>query len=275
VTVFGGKGANQAIASKRLGAKVTFVTKLGADLYGDSYQRYLIKNGFDRRWILKDKKLPTGMAFIELIPNGENRIIVSPGANSSLSISDLRRLAPIWTRVEVFVTQLEISIPTVLRGLKMAKDHGALTLLNPSPVTQLPPEIFPSVDYIVPNEWEAQFLTGIKWKGAQRIREMAKALIDMGTKNVVMTLGPRGLFFKNGNEEISMKPFKVKVVDTTAAGDAFMGALAYGLSKDHPIREVLRFANGAGALATTRLGAQPSLPLRRDLDLFFHERDSI
>jgi ribokinase len=266
VTIFGGKGANQAIASKRLGGKVIFMTKLGTDPYGDSYHHYLIKNGFDRKWILQDKELPTGMAFIELIPRGENRIIVSPGANRSLSASDLRKLAPIWTGVKVFVTQLEIPILTVLRGLKMAKDHGTLTLLNPSPVTQLPPDIFPSVDFIVPNEWEAQFLTGIKWKGERGIRKMAKTLLDMGVKNVVMTLGPRGLFFKNRNEEISMKPFGIDAVDTTAAGDAFMGALAYGLSENHPIREALRFANGAGALAATKLGAQPSLPFKKDLD---------
>jgi ribokinase len=156
----------------------------------------------------------------------------------------------------------------VKMSLKMAKEHGALTLLNPSPATRLPYNILSLVDFIVPNEWEAQFLTGIKWKGDRDIRRMAETLLKMGVRNVVITLGSKGLFFKNRSEEIWMKAFKVKVVDTTAAGDAFMGALAYGLSEHKPIREVLRLANGAGALTTTKLGAQPSLPSKKELDIF-------
>jgi ribokinase len=268
VTVFGGKGANQAIASKRLGGKITFMTKLGNDSYGKSYHHYLIKMGLHQKYLLKDKILPTGIALIELVPKGENRIIVSSGANGSLSLKDLKRLTPLWKEIEVFVTQFEIPIETVKMGLKMAKKHGAITLLNPSPPIQLPPNILPLVDFIVPNEWEAQSLTGIKWKGDQEIRKMAKRLLDMGVKNVVITLGPKGLFFKNRCQEFWMEAFKVKAVDTTAAGDAFLGALASGLSENKPLREVLESANGAGALATTKLGAQPSLPLRKDLEAF-------
>jgi ribokinase len=120
----------------------------------------------------------------------------------------------------------------------------------------------------VPNEVEAQYLTGIKWKGDRDIRKMAETFLTQGVKNVVITLGPKGLFFKNRSEEIRINAFRVKVIDTTAAGDAFLGGLAYGLSENKPIREVLKLANGAGALATTKLGAQPSLPFRRDLDRF-------
>jgi ribokinase len=268
VTVFGGKGANQAIASKRLGGKVTFMTKLGNDSYGKSYHRYLIKMGLQQKYLLKDKMLPTGIALIELVPKGENRIIVSSGANGSLSLKDLKRLTPLWKEIKVFVTQFEIPIETVKMGLKMAKKHGAITLLNPSPPIQLPSNILSLVDFIVPNEWEAQSLTGIKWKGDQEIRKMAKRLLDMGVKNVVITLGPKGLFFKNSSQEFWMEAFKVKAVDTTAAGDAFLGALASGFSENKPLREVLESANGAGALATMKLGAQPSLPLRKDLEAF-------
>jgi ribokinase len=151
----------------------------------------------------------------------------------------------------------------------MAKEQGGVTLLNPSPPIQLPHPILSLVDFIVPNEWEAQSLTGIKWKGRREIRRMAERLLGRGVKNVVVTLGSKGLFFKNGSQEFWMKAFKVDVVDTTAAGDAFLGALARGLSEDKPIQEALRFANAAGALATTRLGAQPSLPSRRELETFF------
>jgi ribokinase len=265
---FGGKGANQAITAKRLGGNVYFVTKVGNDLYGKSYYHHLIKNGFDRKLILKDKKLPTGMAVIELTPKGENRIITFLGANSTLSVNDLTRLKRYWDRVDIFVTQLEVPLPTVERGLRMAKDQGGLTLLNPSPPVQLPSDLFFLVDYFVPNEFEAQFLSGIKWKGVQEIRKMAKYFLNGGVKNVVITLGPKGLFFKNRNEELWMDAFTVNAIDTTAAGDAFLGALAIGLSENQPIHEALKYANGAGALATTKLGAHPSLPLKKDLDLF-------
>jgi ribokinase len=268
VTFFGGKGANQAITAKRLGGNVHFITKVGNDLYGKSYRHHLIKNGLDQKLILKDKKLPTGTAVIELTPKGENRIIAFLGANGSLSVNDLKRLERYWKGVDVFVTQLEIPFSTVEKGLKMAKEKGALTLLNPSPPVQLPSHVLSTVDFIVPNEVEAQLLTGIKWKGDREIRKMAEKFLDQGVKNIVITLGSKGLFFKNRSEEVWMNAFRVNVIDTTAAGDAFLGALASGLSENKPIREVLRFANGAGALATTKLGAQPSLPSRRDLNMF-------
>lgn len=267
-TFFGGKGANQAITAKRLGGNVQFITKVGSDHYGKAYRRHLIESGLNRKLILEDKKLSTGTAVIELTTTGENRIIAFLGANGSLSVNDLKRLERHWRGVRVFVTQLEIPLSTVERGLKTAKDQGAVTLLNPSPAFPLPSKILSLVDFIVPNEVEAQLLTGIKWKGDREIRKMANRLLDMGVKQVVITLGPKGLFFKNRNEELWMKAFRVTVVDTTAAGDAFLGGLAAALSENEPIQEALKFANGAGALATTRLGAQPSLPSRRELEAF-------
>ena len=265
---FGGKGANQAITAKRLGGNVQFITKVGNDHYGKAYRHHLIKSGLNRKLILEDKKLPTGTAVIELTTKGENRIIAFLGANGSLSVNDLRRMEQHWGGVGVFVTQLEIPLETVDRGLRTAKDQGAVTLLNPSPPIPLASYILSTVDFIVPNEVEAQLLTGIRWKGDREIRKMANRLLDMGAKNVIITLGPKGLFFKNRNEELWMKAFRVNVVDTTAAGDAFLGGLATSLSENKPIQEALKFANGAGALATTKLGAQPSLPSRRELESF-------
>jgi len=269
---FGGKGANQAVAAKRLGAEVTLLTKVGKDHYGKSYRRHLIRNGLDRKPILEDKKLPTGTAVIELTPRGENRIVSFLGANGSLSVRDLKRLGRYWKGVNVFVTQLEAPFASVERGLRMAKEQGGVTLLNPSPPIPLSHRILSLIDFIVPNEWEAQSLTGIKWRGGREIQKMAERLLDRGVKNVVVTLGPKGSFFKNRSQAFWTKAFKVKTVDTTAAGDAFLGALASALSEDKPIREALRFANAAGALATTRLGAQPSLPTRRQLEAFLKEQ---
>jgi len=271
---FGGKGANQAVAAKRLEGEAALITKVGKDHYGRSYHRHLIRNGLDRGLILEDKKLPTGMALIELTPRGDNRIVSFLGANGSLSVHDLRRLKRYWEGVNVFVTQLEAPLPSVERGLKMAKEQGAITLLNPSPPTRLPQRILSLVDFIVPNEWEAQSLTGIKWKNDRDIQRMAQKLLVMGVRNVVITLGRRGSFFKNRSQEFWMKAFKVKAVDTTAAGDAFLGAFACGLSDEKPIQEALRFANAAGALATTRLGAQPSLPFRKEVETFLKRKKS-
>jgi len=268
LTVFGGKGANQAVASKRLGGRVAFITKLGGDPYGKNYREYLIESGLDPKGLLEDRGNPTGVALIELNPKGENRIIVSPGANGALSTRDLKRLGALWKESKVFLAQLEIPLTTVKLGLEMARRQGALTLLNPSPPVRLSPEILSQVDYIVPNEWEARFLTGMKLSGRKDIRKIARKLQEMGPKNVVITLGPQGLFFKGREEEIWMGAFKVNVLDTTAAGDALMGALACGLFEEKPIPEVLRFASGAGALAATKVGAQPSLPARKDLDRF-------
>jgi ribokinase len=268
VTVFGGKGANQAIAAKRLGAKVCFATKLGDDHYGDTYRWYLMKNGLDGKYFLRGKELTTGMAFIELNPKGQNRIIVSPGANGSFSEKDLKNLNPLWKDVSVFVTQLEIPLTTVRTGLKMAKKQGAITVLNPAPATRLSSEFLDQVDFLVPNELEAQVLSGIKMKSFHDLTKIGDKLLSLGSKNVVITLGSKGLYFKNEEQELRMRAFRVEAVDSTAAGDAFVGALAWCLSKGTPIKRALTIASGAGALATMKLGAQPSLPLRKELERF-------
>ena len=268
VIVFGGKGANQAIAAKRLGGRVGFITKLGEDHYGATYRWYLSKNGLNGRCLLKDKELPTGMAFIELIPKGENRIIVSPGANGSLSEKDLEGLVNLWKGVNVFVAQMEIPLPTVTLGLQMARGQGALTLLNPSPPVPLPSHILSLVDFLILNAGEGQSLSKMKMKRERDLRKIAQKLLMMGAKNVVITLGANGLFFRSRDEEIRMKAFRVKAVDSTAAGDAFMGGFACGLAEGKTIQEVLEFASAAGSLATTKLGAQPSLPFRKELETF-------
>lgn len=272
VTAYGGKGANQAIAARRLGGKVTFITKLGDDQFGQSYRQYFIQNGLDPKYLLQAPDLPTGVALIELSPQGENRIIVSPGANGSLSVKDLKTSSRVWKGIQVFITQLEIPLPTVRTGLKMAREHGALTLLNPSPLMPIPLGILSLVDFLVPNEWEAARMTGIKMRKKGNFPKMAERLLKKGVRNVVITLGPRGLFFKNRDEEIWMDAFPVKAIDTTAAGDAFLGALACGLAEGKPIREVLKLANAAGALATTKLGAQPSLPGKKELEKYLTPR---
>jgi len=262
---FGGKGANQAVAAKRLGGNVTFLTKLGRDPFGRSYRQYLVRNRLNPAHLLSHAKLPTGVALIEVSPRGENRIIVSPGANASLLVSDLKKVAGLWKESRVFVTQLEIPFTVVQTGLIMAGKQGAATVLNPSPVIPLPPETLSRVDFLVPNEGEAGRLAAVKIRTAGDLRKAAERLLRMGAKNVVITLGPQGLFFKNKDGEIRMDGLRVKAVDTTAAGDAFIGGLACGIAEGKPLPELLAMANTAGALAVTKMGAQPSLPRRSDL----------
>ncbi len=272
IKAFGGKGANQAVAAKRLAGKVRFITKLGNDSFGRSYRQYFIRNGLESPYLLRDTTLPTGVALIEVGPQGENRIIVSPGANGSLVLKDLKNLTGAWKGIGVFLAQIEIPLATIMAGLKAAKRQGIITLLNPSPVIPLPPSIFSLVDYLVPNEWEAEQLTGKRMRRKGDIPATAQNLLARGVKNIVITRGDKGLFFKNHDEEVWMDAFRVNPVDTTAAGDAFLGALACGLAEGKPIREALAMANAAGALAATKLGAQPSLPYRKDLDRFLSQR---
>lgn len=271
-TGFGGKGANQAMACRRLGALVNFITKLGDDPYGKSYYQYLIQNGFNREFLLIDKKTPTGIAIIEITPKGENRIVVSPGANGNLLPKDLNKVSMAWQEIGVFVAQLETPLDTIKKALETAKRNGAVTLLNPAPPRPLSSEILSLVDFLVPNETEAQILTGYKIKKDEDFPKIASRLVGLGPKNVVITLGEKGAFFKNKEQEIWTKAFKVKPVDSTAAGDAFIGALALGITEGKPIFDILKFANAAGALATTKLGAQPSLPSRREVEELLGKR---
>ena len=271
-TAFGGKGANQALAAKRLGGEVAFLTAMGEDANGKAYLKYLVRCGFKREFFLTDRKTPTGMALIEVVPEGENRIIVSPGANRILSSRQLKKTAKAWEGVRVFVAQLEIPIETVQTGLEMAQRKGILTILNPAPARFLSTQILSRVDFLVPNETEAQEITGKRIKGEEDLGKVGSDLLRRGVKNVVITLGEKGVFFKNRHEEIRVEAFRVKAVDTTAAGDAFVGALAWGLAEGRDIENALIHANAAGALTATRLGAQPSLPTIAEVKKFLQER---
>ncbi len=197
VTAYGGKGANQAIAARRLGGDVALITKLGNDHFGRKYRGYLIRNGVPSRFLLRNSGLPTGVALIEVGPQGENRIIVSPGANASLSVPDVKKNRMAWKGLRVFATQLEIPLSTVKRGLHMARKTGAITLLNPSPVVPLPADVLSFVDFLVLNQGEAGLLAGMKVRSKGDLGKTAERLLRKKAGNVVITRGARGIFFKN------------------------------------------------------------------------------
>ena len=260
----GGKGCNQAIAISRLGGKVNFISKLGDDDYGKLAINKLKKDNIDTSNIIISNKHKTGVAGIHVDRNtGKNAITVVRGAPSSLTINEID--ANLFKQSKIFLTQLEIPIEVTLHCLKAAKEYGLINILNPAPACKLSNDFFKLVDYFTPNETEAEFYTGVKINDENDAKVSAKKLIEMGIKKVIITLGEKGLFYSDGKEEIYIKATPDKAIDTTGAGDAFNGGLAFGLFKEKPIKECLDLANKVAGISTTKLGAGDAMPFIKDL----------
>jgi len=260
----GGKGCNQAIAISRLGGKVNFISKLGDDDYGKLAINKLKKDNIDTSNIIISNKHKTGVAGIHVDRNtGKNAITVVRGAPSSLTINEID--TNLFKQSQIFLTQLEIPIEVTLHCLKAAKEHGLINILNPAPACKLSNDFFKLVDYFTPNETEAEFYTGVKINDENDAKVSAKKLIEMGIKKVIITLGEKGLFYSDGKEEIYIKATPDKAIDTTGAGDAFNGGLAFGLLKEKPIKECLELANKVAGISTTKLGAGDAMPFIKDL----------
>jgi ribokinase len=261
----GGKGCNQAIAIARLGGKVNFISKIGKDAYGELALNTLKKNNINTGNVIQDKNLQTGVAGILVDQNsGENAINVIVGAPSLLKIDEIDKQINLIKNSKIFLTQLEVPKDVTLHCLKTAKDNGCLTILNPAPASDITKEFYSNIDFFTPNEIEAEFYTGIKITNEKEAKQAAGKLINLGIKKVVITLGEKGLFYTDGTEEIYIKANQVKAIDTTGAGDAFNGGLAFGLLKEKPIKECLEFANKVASLSTTKLGAGDAMPFLKD-----------
>ena len=262
----GGKGCNQAIAIARLGGKVNFISKLGNDEYGKLALNKLKTDNIDTSNIIISKKHKTGVAGIHIDKNtGKNAITVVRGAPSSLTTSEID--TNLFKQSKIFLTQLEIPIEVTLHCLKAAKEYGLINKLNPAPACKLSNDFFKLVDYFTPNETEAQFYTGVKINDEKDAKVSAKKLIDMGIKKVIITLGEKGLFYSDGEEEIFLKASSDKALDTTGAGDAFNGGFAFALLKGKKIKECLEIANKVAGFSTTKLGAGDSMPTLKDINL--------
>ena len=262
----GGKGCNQAVAIARLGGKVNFISKIGKDDYGQLALDTLKKNNIDIKNVIQDENLQTGVAGILVDKNsGKNAINVIVGAPSTLKISDLDNQIKEIKNSKIFLTQLEVPKNVTLHCLKIAKANGCITILNPAPASEITKEFFGNIDYFTPNETEAEFYTGIKITNEKEAKQAADKLIHLGIKKIIITLGEKGLFYSDGNEEIYLKANSVKAIDTTGAGDAFNGGLAFGLSIKKPIRECLEFANKIAGISTTKLGAGDAMPFIKDI----------
>ena len=262
----GGKGCNQAIAIARLGVSTNFISKIGKDAYGELALKTLKENKISTENIIQDGSQQTGVAGILVDQNtGKNAINVIVGAPSSLKISEIEKQIDLIKRSKIFLTQLEVPKDVTLYCLKTAKENGCVTILNPAPASEISKEFYKNIDFFTPNETEAEFYTGIKITNEQEAKQAADKLINLGIKKVIITLGEKGLFYSDGKEEIYLKAEAVKAIDTTGAGDAFNGGLAYGLLKEKPIKECLELANKVAGISTTKLGAGDAMPILKDI----------
>jgi ribokinase len=264
----GGKGANQAVAARKAGAEVSFICKLGKDREGEDYYNALLANNISKDGILIEPNVTTGTAWIAVDNQGKNQIVVLPGANQYLVPEDIASLPNEVFSGQILLIQLEIPLKTVEYCLKRARTLGMVTILNPAPTTILTPDILSLIDIITPNEKEASMLSGLKIKDIKSAQEATREIAKSGVKTVIITLGAQGVVFNHNDKEGYLPAFNVKVTDTTAAGDAFNGALASALAEGKGLAEAVLFANAAGALATTGEGAQPSLPSQEQIKEF-------
>lgn len=261
----GGKGANQAVAAARAGGEVVFVARVGADMFGDQAVEGFKRDGINVDYVFRDKKLASGIALIFVGDDGENSIGVASGANGALSVADLKKAKAAVTAADSVVMQLETPLETVRAAAAMARAAGVRVILNPAPAQALPEDLLANVSILTPNETEAEMLSGVKVKDEKSAAKAAQALLAKGVGSVVVTLGAKGALVATADLVQIVPAFPVTPVDTTAAGDVFNGALAVALGEGMGLVAAVRFANAAGALSATRLGAQPSAPKRKEI----------
>jgi ribokinase len=257
----GGKGANQAVAAARLGGSVAMIGRVGDDAFGQTLIGGLRASGVDTSLIRVDQQQPTGVALITLNAAGQNTIVVAPGANAALTVGDIANAETAFVRSAVLLVQLEIPLAVVEAAIKLAVKHRVRVLLNPAPATALADDVIAAADFIIPNQSELALLTGL-----QEIGLAIAALHRRGARHVIVTLGEQGARYSGEQGQFSLPAIPIEVVDTTAAGDAFLGALAVALVEDKSIGEAIRWGTAAGALAVSQPGAQSSLPRRGDLE---------
>jgi ribokinase len=267
VMAAGGKGANQAVAAARLGARVTFVACLGQDVFGDQALAGYRKEGIDTSWIVRDPEAASGVALIFVDARGENSIAVASGANARLAVADVERAEQAIQNAAVLLVQLEVPLDVVRRAIEIAHQAGVQVILNPAPACEIDPSLLALVSIATPNEHEIRVVVG------QPDREKAiQQLLVAGTETVLVTLGARGVLWVDREGTRMVSAFPVEAVDTTAAGDAFNGGLAYALGRGMDMAQAVRYANAVAALSVTRIGAQPSLPTQQEVDEFLGAR---
>jgi ribokinase len=261
----GGKGANQAIAASRLSGNVSFIAKVGNDIFGEQALQQFKKERINTEFIVSDREHPSGVALITVDSKGENTIVVAQGSNGALSAEDVQKAEAEFKRADVVLIQLEIPMETVVHAVRLAKDNGKKVILNPAPAQHLPDSVLKELFVITPNESEAELLLGVKITDSKSVQAAAKKLYRKGVTHVVITLGAEGAYIFNADGGRLIPSTKVSPVDTTAAGDVFNGALAVAIAENKSLDEAVEFANRAAAISVTRMGAQSSAPFREEI----------
>lgn len=264
ICVQGGKGANQAVAAARLGGNTRFVCKVGDDANGTQSLAAYEREGIDTTFVGVEEGGTSGVALILVDAQGENCIAVAPGTNGTLGCDDIDAALNEVNENDIFLMQLEVPVETILHAANTAHEKGATVMLDPAPAPAdgLPDAVWQHLDFILPNETEAAALTG----GCTDPQQAAEMLFERGVKNVIITLGSEGCLLRNSNGSITIKGHAVKAVDSTAAGDAFAGALVTAIADGLMLDEAIGFAQKAAAVSVTRAGAQPSLPTREEIE---------
>jgi ribokinase len=261
LTVPGGKGANQAVAAAKLGAKTYLVGRVGNDQFGEELLGNLKQLGVNIDGVTIENKISSGIAIITVDNRGENTIIVIPGANGNVNESDVKHLESLWVNTSSLLLQLEIPLLAVQTAAKVAQKAGITVILDPAPAPDnLPDDLYPLIDIITPNETEAQKLVGFAITNQKDAKEAAQYFLDRGVKTVIIKLGERGAFYGTIEESFMIPPYGVNAIDTVAAGDAFNGAIAAALDQGLCLKNALKWGVVAGALTTTKIGAQSALP---------------
>lgn len=261
----GGKGANQAVAVARLGGNISFISKVGNDVFGKQSSQLFDEEGINTFYILADDELPSGVALITVDQFGENSIVVASGANANLFPADLTEAMEEIGSADTVLMQLEIPMETVQFIASYAASRGVRVILDPAPANVLSPDLLADIDIITPNQTEAEILSGMKVTGVESAKKAARIIYKKGVKNVVVTMGTLGAVIYQGTKTEVIPARKVEALDSTAAGDVFNGALAVALSEGKTLTEAVEFACRASAISVTRMGAQSSIPYRNEL----------
>jgi ribokinase len=264
----GGKGSNQAVAAARAGASVKFLSKLGEDAFGQLARATWKADGIDASLVARSDT-PTGAAAILIDEvRGENAIIVVPGACFTLTPAEVDAAADAIASASLFLTQLELPLDAVERGLRIAREAGVPTILNPAPAQPLPDALLELTEYLIPNESEAALLTGLPVESIEQAERAARSLLSRGARNVIVTLGAQGALICSGLAAAELVPAFVvgPVVETTGAGDAFCGGFAAALSEGVPLRDAVRFGCATAGVSVTRAGTAPSMPRRKEIE---------
>ena len=271
-TAFGGKGANQAYAVARMGGQVAMIGCIGNDDFGNTMLANMQAVGVDVAHVLRRANAPSGVALITLDDAGQNQIVVATGANATVTVDDVLGAADVIRRSQALMTQLETTLPAAETALRIAREAGVMTVLNPAPYSPIPDALLALCDFVIPNETEASKLVGVDVRDVDTARAASPLLKAKGARNVLITLGAQGVWIDAENFAGHVPAYPVKPIDTVAAGDVFIGAFVTRLCEGDDVRSAAQFGCAASAIAVTRPGAQPSIPSRAEVMAFIEER---